>query len=112
MGDRRMAEIRTARGSLYVYTHWDGEIFPEMAIAAVKVARPRWDDPSYATRILVDQLTKGGRDRETGYGLLLSPDAEDTYNGDQPSIIIDLIVQKVTIIEAGEQTWESVFEDL
>ena len=38
MGDRRMAEIKTEDGSLYVYTHWHGSQLPAMARAAMTSA--------------------------------------------------------------------------
>lgn len=111
MGDRAMAEIKTEGGSLYVYTHWGGYRLAEDAKKAIKVAQPRWDDAPYATRILVDQLTRGGRDQETGYGLMLEPVAEDEYNRDKPSVVIDLIAQELTTIRDG--TVEVInFQDL
>ena len=63
-----MAEIKTDDGSLYVYTHWDGYKLPEDAKRAIRVAKPQWDDESYATRIIVDQLTVGGRDEGAASG--------------------------------------------
>jgi len=98
MGDRRMAEIKTSEGSLYVYTHWQGSELPAMAREAVKVAAPRLGDEGYWTRIVVDQLTKDGRDQETGFGLLLKPNCEDSYNNDKPSVIIDAKTGKVKVI--------------
>lgn len=97
MGDRAMAEIRTDEGSLYVYTHWGGSSLPEDAEEAVRSAKGRWSDTPYAVRIIVDQLTKGGRDEGTGYGLMLSPKAEDEYNSNKPSVIIDLVRQELTV---------------
>lgn len=97
MGDRRMAEIKLHNGSIFVYTHWCGSEFPEMARAAVKAAEPRLGDEPYWTRIVIDQLTKTGRDAETGFGIMLAPDAEDEYNHDKPSVIIEAATGKVTI---------------
>lgn len=102
MGDRAMAEIKTEGGSLFVYTHWGGRELPSHAQQAVKAAYARWGDYPYATRIIVDQLTKEGRDSETGFGLMLTPSAEDGYNEDKPSVIIDLIECELTIIRNGE----------
>lgn len=98
MGDRRMAQIVTSEGSLYVYTHWEGSTFPAQARAAVRKAATRLGDEPYWVRIVVDQLTKSGRDAETGFGLLLKPTAEDSYNNDSPSIIINAITGKVSVI--------------
>ena len=97
MRDRRMVEIRARAGSLYIYTHWDGQSLPDIVNAAVQAAAPRWDDEPYCCRILVDQITKSGRDMETGWGLMLTPNAEDSYNHDQPSIIVDLVRGETTI---------------
>ena len=98
MGDRAMCEIKIDKGSLFLYTHWSGHSLPEDAKLAIKAAQPRWDDEPYATRIIVDQLTKGGRDQETGFGIMLTPDAEDEYNNDNPSVVIDLTEKKLSYI--------------
>lgn len=99
MGDRAMAEIKVSNGSLYFYTHWAGQTLPKMATVALEAAQPRIDDEPYALRIVVDSLIKdsGTRDKETGSGLMLGPNAEDEYNGDKPSVIIDIPKNKVTV---------------
>ena len=102
MGDRAMAEIKTEGGSLYVYTHWSGHELADDAKQAVKSAEGRWGDMPYANRIIVDQLTKNSRDEETGHGLMLRPDAEDSYSADNPSVVIDLLAQEVTITGHGK----------
>ena len=102
MGDRAMAQINTEGGSLFVYTHWGGYDLPEDAKAAIIAAKPRWGDISYATRIIVDQLIKGGRDQETGYGIMLKPSSEDEYNQDEPSVTIDLIKREIIVTREGE----------
>lgn len=102
MGDRRMAEIKTNDGSLYVYTHWHGSQLPSMARAAVKVAASRLGDEGYWTRIVVDQITKDGRDQETGFGLMLKPTHEDSYNDDKPSVILNAKDGSVLVIGEDE----------
>jgi len=104
MGDRAMAQIKTEDGDLFVYTHWGGYDLPTNAEAAIKEAKGRWGDEGYATRIIVDQLTKQGRDEETGFGLMLRPNAEDEYNNDNPSVIIDLVGQTLQVIRDGKNT--------
>ena len=106
-----MAEIKTSDGSLYVYTHGMGNELPSISKEAVVSAKPRWDDESYATRIIVDQITKEGRDQEIGFGLMLKPNAEDEYNRDNPSVIIDLPMRKLTTIRKGQYV-ETAFEDI
>jgi len=90
MGDRAMCEIRTKEGSLIIYTRWGGHALPETARKAIIAAKGRWSDTPYAMRILVDQITKEGRDELTGFGLMLEPNAEDEHNNGKPSVIINL----------------------
>ncbi len=104
MGDRRMAEIKTERGSLYLYTHWGGHDLPKATKEALKFAGDRLSDEPYAVRIIVDQITSSGRDLLTGFGLMLGPDAEDGYNHDKASVIIDLPEQKLTVVDGDGET--------
>jgi hypothetical protein len=110
MGDRAMAEIKTTDGSLYVYTHWGGECLPDMARCAIQKAKSRWDDESYATRIIVDQLIKENRDEETGAGLMLKPNAEDEYNNNHPSVIINLVHKVLVVLR--EDGYEKKFSEI
>jgi hypothetical protein len=103
MGDRAMAQINMDDGALYVYTHWGGNNLPEDARKAIQAARARIGcHDSYADRIIVDQLTKEGRDEETGFGLMLTPAGEDEYNNDKPSVVIDLNKQLLTVTRENE----------
>jgi len=98
MGDRAMAEIKVEDGSLYFYTHWTGHRLAEDAEAALAKAKSRIGDDSYATKIVIDSLinSAGARDNETGAGIMLKPLHEDEYNGDNPSVVIDLVNNVVT----------------
>lgn len=104
MGDRAMTEIKTEEGSLYFYTHSYGFNLPTIANAALEKAQKRIGDDSYATRIVLDSLIKdcGARDQETGAGIMLSPCHEDEYNGDRPSVIIDLVNNRVETVGRKE----------
>jgi hypothetical protein len=99
MGDRAMAQIKVGERSLYFYTHWLGSELPEAAQKAVDKAMPRKGDDSYALKIVVDTLIKecGSRDSETGGGLMFGPYAEDEYNKNKPSVIIDLKAMTVRL---------------
>jgi hypothetical protein len=97
MGDRAMCEIKTSDGSLYVYVHWHGNVLPGLAKQAIIFAKPRWTAESYCTRIIVDQITNDGRDSTTGFGLMLKPNAEDEYNHDNPSVVIDIPKQQLIV---------------
>ncbi len=104
MGDRAMAEIKVSDGSLFFYTHWTGHRLRLDAEAALEKAKPRLGDDSYSAKIVLDSLieSSGARDSETGAGIMLGPNAEDEYNGDEPSVIIDLTDGTVT--QRGGQT--------
>ncbi len=110
MGDKAMAEIKTEDGSLYVYTHWGGLSLPDDAADAIKRARNRWNDELYAVRIIVDQLTKDHRDWETGAGLMLKPKAEDEYNENKPSVVIDLVNMTLSTMRDGIPTMKRFTE--
>ena len=99
MGDRAMAEIKTRDGSLFFYTHWSGSDLPELALLALDRARPRIGDDSYALRIVIDSLIKDTdtRDQETGSGIMLKANCEDEYNNDKPSVLIDLVCNRVEV---------------
>jgi hypothetical protein len=99
MGDRAMAQIKVGEKSLYFYTHWAGSELPAAAEKAVKAAMPRKGDDSYALKIVIDTLINetGTRDKETGGGLMFEPYAEDEYNKNKPSVIIDIKEMSVRV---------------
>jgi len=83
--------------NINVYAHWDGDESVAIMQSAVSAAMPRikMGDPVYATRIIIDQLTKHGRDSETGYGIYIGDhvNAEEEYEYKE----IDLVNQRVTV---------------
>ena len=99
MGDRAMAEIKNGEGTLYFYTHWTGHSLPADAEEALAKARRRLGDEAYAMKIVIDSLinSSGARDSETGAGIMFEPIAEDQYNNDSPSVVIDLIKGEVSV---------------
>lgn len=80
--------------NINVYAHWDGEESVALMQQAVRTAIPRINDASYCTRIIIDQLTKHGRDSETGYGIYIGEvDHEEEYEYKE----INLINRTVTV---------------
>ena len=117
MGDRRMAQIKTSNGSLYVYTHWHGYDWEDATRQAIVASESRWGDfsladESYALRVIVDQLTIPGRDDSTGYGLAFSPSFEDEYYGDKPSIVIDIPQLLLTFLSNDNPTQTFTFDEV
>jgi hypothetical protein len=83
--------------NINVYAHWDGDESVAIMQSAVSAAMPRINmgDLVYATRIIIDQLTKHGRDSETGYGIYIGDHikAEEQYEYKE----INLITKRITV---------------
>ena len=113
MGDRRTAKIQMSNGSLYIYSHGGGKSMVQDAEQAIIAAKSRWHDESYATRIIVDQMTKYVRDRTEGYGLMLCPAEGGDEYGANPSIIIDLRRRRLVVCSKNEkESYEKTFSSL
>lgn len=81
MGDRTNYTIITTDNpeqNINIYSHWDGDASVNILQQAVGKAMPRikMGDTSYATRIIIDQLTANGRDSETGFGIYVGSHVE------------------------------------
>lgn len=105
MGDRIVYSIKQDQDlSVNLYSHWGGyDRFLNLA-NALHAAAPRWNDSSYATRIIVSQIIGDQWNSETGFGLWASNEDGD-YGGDHPDITIDLI-NKTISDETGTHTFE------
>jgi hypothetical protein len=92
---------------LVLYSHWGETSWRQDLALAIQKAKPRWTDDSYALRIIIDQLTKEGRDSETGFGLFLANSDELAFL-DFP-VIVDMQAQYVN--DSGtEHSWNSFCE--
>ena len=102
MGARTNYTIVTTNNPLQninVYAHWDGEHSVASMQNAIKAAMPRINDMSYGARIIIDQLTKHGRDSEAGYGIYVGEvDHEEEYEYKE----INLLNKTVTV---GQMTF-------
>ena len=105
MGARTNYTIVTSSNpaqNINVYAHWDGSESVAIMQSALSAAMPRikMGDVSYATRIIIDQLTKDGRDSETGYGIYIGEEiqAEEQYEYKE----VNLITKMVTV---GQMTF-------
>jgi hypothetical protein len=73
MGDRANFGFKQSDGNVIVlYGHWAGHNMLANLANAVSVARPRWTDESYATRIAISQLVGEDWQSQTGWGLSIN----------------------------------------
>lgn len=117
MGDRaniyvvdRLPQADTSETQgIYLYTHWNGEDWPEQLRAALnhKNARRRWNDPEYLLRILVDQLFSDIRDSELGGGI-----GTARTSGEHPVIVVDTMAGYVGFAREGEETNRDNWQNL
>jgi len=86
MGDRAVIQFMETPADetpVNLYMHWGGHSRYEALAGALEKARPRWTDPSYATRICISQIIGTGWNEETGFGIsagdlnYVSPDYDD-----------------------------------
>lgn len=93
MGDRANVYIHEDDNpGIYVYTHWSGTELPQMVKNALESTRAqnRLTDPSYLTRILIEELTDQDRGSETGWGI-------STTVGDGEDRIVDVKVSYTAV---------------
>jgi hypothetical protein len=82
------------RPNIVLYSHWGETSWREDLALALTKAQKRigMGDIPYSTRIIIDQLTKDGRDEETGFGIYLA-DADMDYM--DTTVEIDMTTQMV-----------------
>ena len=80
--------------SVVLYSHWGQDSWETDIAAALEHARPRWNDSSYGTRMMISYLIKESILDETGFGLY----AVNGTNFDlgEQTVIIDFINKTVT----------------
>jgi hypothetical protein len=78
-------EYETAIGEpaspkVVLYSHWGETTWEADLASALSVAEPRWDDPSYATRIVISNLIGEQWKSETGFGIYATTDTASTWD--------------------------------
>jgi len=91
MGDRANFGFRSNEGTeiIFLYGHWAGDGMMATLANALEVARRRWCDESYATRICISNIIGDEWTQETGWGV-------STYMGDNE--------HSVPVVNWGTQT--------
>ena len=98
MGDRaNFGFVQPNGNTIVLYGHWAGnQMFGKLADAVIK-ARPRWNDPSYATRIAISQIVADQWNEETGWGLHVNEIGDNEH--------------KIAIVDWAQQTFSLHNED-
>jgi len=92
MGDRANFGFVQGNGNTIVlYGHWAGHNMLAQLAEAVFKARPRWSDPSYATRITISQMINNDWNSETGWGLHVNEIGDNEH--------------KIAIVDFNQQTF-------
>ena len=101
MGDRAVVGVRenSTSPTIFLYLHWAGSEQDSLLGDALQLAQSRIEmaDASYATRIIISQMTKGLEDSETGAGLYVG----GTHHGaDYYTInIVDIEAKRVLVCQ-------------
>ena len=80
--------------NLTLYSHWGADSWEVDLAYALDKARPRWDDPTYGSRIVVSQLIGDQHDSEVGFGLFVS-DETDYANSWAENVMVDFVKKEV-----------------
>lgn len=78
-------------GSIVLYSHWGGYDMGPALAAALKAAKPRWDDDSYGMRIIVSQVIGAEWADTNGLGL----QAGELGDNERAVLLVDFAQQKV-----------------
>ena len=87
MGDRFVVGFRDTEETptVWLYSHWGGSDRVELIADAIGKARPRWNDPGYATRIAISRIVGDSWNEELGFGItaggrdFYQPDYDDVH---------------------------------
>lgn len=81
-----------------LYSHWGETTWREDLAMALAKATPRWDDPTYATRIVVSQLIGNNWNSETGYGLYVTNDTSEFWD-----LVVEVNFVDQTVLDNGHR---------
>lgn len=81
--------------NLTLYSHWGADTWEVDLAYALDKARPRWDDASYGSRIVVSQLIGEQWNEETGFGLYVSDETDYTSDNWSETVMVDFVKKEV-----------------
>ena len=80
--------------SVVLYSHWGQDGWEVDIAKALEHAKPRWNDSSYGTRMMISYLIKDSILDETGFGLYAINGTN--YDLGEQTVVIDFINKTVT----------------
>jgi len=80
--------------SAVLYSHWGQDSWQEDLAEALLHARPRWQDSSYGTRMIIGYLTQHNILDETGFGIYAI--SGTNYDLGEQTVVIDFVNKTVT----------------
>ena len=80
--------------SVVLYSHWGQDSWETDIAEALQHARPRWNDSSYGTRMIISYLIQHNILDETGFGIYAVHG--DNYDLGEQTVVIDFVNKTVT----------------
>lgn len=90
MGDRIAFGFKATEDApvVWLYSHWGGSSRYADLAKAIEHARPRWNDPSYATRMAICNIIgKEQFNTETGFGIEVGDSSRMDLNYDDVLVV-------------------------
>jgi len=92
--------------SVVLYSHWGQDSWqPDLAMA-LQHSKPRWNDSSYGTRMMISYLMQDAVLDETGFGIYAINDTN--YDLGEQTVVIDFVNKTVTDIHPV--TWDNFIQ--
>jgi hypothetical protein len=77
-----------------LYSHWGQDGWERDLAAALQHSRPRWQDSSYGTRMMISHLIQHSILDETGFGIYAID--QDGYDLGEQTVLIDFTTKTIT----------------
>ena len=80
--------------SVVLYSHWGQDSWETDLAQALEHSKPRWNDSTYGTRMMISYLIKDQVMDETGFGIYSV--TGDNFDLGEQTIIIDFVNKTIT----------------
>jgi hypothetical protein len=88
------AAVGEPTSSVVLYSHWGQDGWEVDIAKALEHAKPRWNDSSYGTRMMISYLIKDSILDETGFGIYSIRGTN--YDLGEQTVVIDFVNKTVT----------------